>query len=113
MRRTGAPLTRRRKISTNFAATTPALGMSDILGFASFMRWLAPLHRSRQRSTQRGQQDFAQIGCALCHTPSFTTGTSTQPFAEPEKVNLYSDLLVHHMGTGLADGIIQGYGRRR
>jgi CxxC motif-containing protein (DUF1111 family) len=94
---------------TNFAAATPALGMSDILGFASFMRWLAPLQPQQQNaSTQRGQQDFAQIGCALCHTPSFTTGPSTSPSLSQKPVNLYSDLLVHHMGTDLADGIIQG-----
>jgi CxxC motif-containing protein (DUF1111 family) len=94
---------------TNFAATTPVLAMSDILGFASFMRWLAPLQpQPPTASTQRGQQVFAQIGCALCHTPSLTTGTSTIPSLNLKPVNLYSDLLVHHMGSGLADGIVQG-----
>jgi len=94
---------------TNFAAATPAAGMSDIMGFASFMRWLAPLQPQPQTaSTQRGQQDFTQIGCALCHTPSFTTGTSTSPSLSLKQVNLYSDLLVHHMGSRLADGIVQG-----
>jgi CxxC motif-containing protein (DUF1111 family) len=94
---------------TNFAATTPVLGMSDILGFASFMRWLAPLQpQPPTASTQRGQQVFAQAGCALCHTPSLTSGSSTSPSLNLKPVNLYSDLLVHHMGTGLADGIVQG-----
>jgi CxxC motif-containing protein (DUF1111 family) len=94
---------------TNFAATTPVLAMSDILGFASFMRWLAPLQpQPPTASTQRGQQVFAQIGCALCHTPSLATGTSTSPSLNLKPVNLYSDLLVHHMGSGLADGIAQG-----
>lgn len=95
--------------STDFAATTPALSMSDIAGFASFMRWLAPLQpQPATASSQRGQQDFTQIGCSLCHTPSFTTGTSTSPSLSQKTVQLYSDLLVHHMGTGLADGIVQG-----
>ena len=94
---------------TNFAAATPALGMSDVMGFGSFMRWLAPLQpQPPTASTQRGQQVFAQAGCALCHTPSFTTGPSTSPSLNQKQVNLYSDLLVHHMGTGLADGIAQG-----
>jgi len=94
---------------TNFAATTPVQGMSDILGFTQFMRWLAPLQPQPQNaSAQRGQQDFTQIGCALCHTPSFTTGTSTSPSLSLKPVPLYSDLLVHNMGTGLADGIVQG-----
>jgi CxxC motif-containing protein (DUF1111 family) len=95
--------------STNFAAATPVLGMSDIVAFASFMRWLAPLQPQPQTaSTQRGQQDFAQIGCALCHTPSFTTGVSSSPSLSQKNVPLYSDLLGHHMGAGLADGIVQG-----
>jgi CxxC motif-containing protein (DUF1111 family) len=95
--------------STNFAASSPALGMSDIVGFSSFMRWLAPLApQAATASSTRGQQDFTTIGCALCHTPSFTTGPSTSPSLSQKNVPLYSDLLVHHMGTGLADGIVQG-----
>jgi CxxC motif-containing protein (DUF1111 family) len=94
---------------TNFAATTPALGMSDILGFASFMRWLAPLQPQPQNpSIQNGRQVFAQIGCALCHTPSLTTGLLSSPSLSQKPVNLYSDLMVHHMGSSLADGIVQG-----
>jgi CxxC motif-containing protein (DUF1111 family) len=51
---------------------------------------------------------FAQIGCALCHTPVLTTGTTTSAALSNQPVALFSDLLVHHMGTGLADGITQG-----
>jgi CxxC motif-containing protein (DUF1111 family) len=38
------------------------------------------------------------------------SGSSTVPSAalSDKPVNLFSDLLVHHMGTGLADGITQG-----
>ena len=38
------------------------------------------------------------------------SGSSTKPSAalSNQTVNLYSDLLVHHMGQGLADGITQG-----
>jgi CxxC motif-containing protein (DUF1111 family) len=50
------------------------------------------------------------------HTPSLTTGrsiasgSSTVPSAalSNRTVNLYSDLLVHHMGRALDDGITQG-----
>jgi CxxC motif-containing protein (DUF1111 family) len=47
------------------------------------------------------------VGCALCHTPSLPTGVSPVPQLANQTANLYSDLLVHHMGT-LADDIIQG-----
>jgi CxxC motif-containing protein (DUF1111 family) len=38
------------------------------------------------------------------------SGSSTNPSValSNQKVNLFSDLIVHHMGSGLADGITQG-----
>ena len=48
------------------------------------------------------------MGCALCHTPSLTTGKSPVPALSNKPVPLFSDLLVHNMGSGLADDIIQG-----
>jgi CxxC motif-containing protein (DUF1111 family) len=67
-------------------------------------------------STINGRADFISIGCADCHTPSFTTGAAIatgssrnpSPALSGQQVNLYSDLIVHHMGQGLADGISQG-----
>jgi CxxC motif-containing protein (DUF1111 family) len=43
-----------------------------------------------------------------CHTPSFTTSKSGIPALSMQPVNLFSDLLVHDMGIGLADGVSQG-----
>lgn len=51
---------------------------------------------------------FAQIGCTLCHTPVLSTGTTTSAALSHKLVALFSDLLLHHMGAGLADGITQG-----
>ncbi len=60
-------------------------------------------------SAQRGQTVFNNIGCALCHTPQMVTApVMNSAVLENRPVNLYSDLLVHHMGPGLADNIIQG-----
>jgi CxxC motif-containing protein (DUF1111 family) len=91
--------------------------LSDLEAFANFMRMLAPpTPAPPTASTIRGVGQFAAIGCALCHTPSFTTGgaiatgasLSPSEAMSGQSVNLYSDLLVHHMGQGLADGISQG-----
>jgi CxxC motif-containing protein (DUF1111 family) len=91
--------------------------VSDIEAFADFMRMLAPpMPAPDSPSIVNGRAVFAKVGCALCHTPSFTTGraiasgSSTSPSAalSNRPVNLYSDLLVHHMGVHLADGITQG-----
>jgi CxxC motif-containing protein (DUF1111 family) len=91
--------------------------LSDIEAFADFMRMLAPpTPAPGTPSTVNGRSIFAKIGCVHCHTPSFSTGkviasgSSTIPSAalSNQTVNLFSDLLVHHMGRGLADGITQG-----
>ncbi|HUK17859.1 MAG TPA: di-heme oxidoredictase family protein [Bryobacteraceae bacterium] len=103
---------------------TPAAGsnpntavISDIEAFTNFMRMLAPPSPAPDTpSTVNGRALFIRVGCAHCHTPSLTTarmvasGSSTQPSAalSNQTVNLFSDLLVHHMGRGLADGITQG-----
>jgi CxxC motif-containing protein (DUF1111 family) len=59
-------------------------------------------------SIAKGRALFSDIGCALCHTPSLHTGKSATEALRDKTANLYSDLLLHHMGPGLADGIIQG-----
>jgi CxxC motif-containing protein (DUF1111 family) len=87
--------------------------MADWVSFALFMRFLdAPKPAALSASAQRGQTLFSQVGCAHCHTPSFTTmpaplGPQTVAL-QGKTVNLYSDLLIHHMGAGLADDITQG-----
>jgi CxxC motif-containing protein (DUF1111 family) len=100
----------------NFDTGEPA----DIVQFANFMRMLAPptpsqgfvptgLSAGRGGSIADGQQQFNQAGCGMCHTPQLTTGQSSAPTSLSNvPVNLYSDLLVHNMGAGLADGISQG-----
>jgi CxxC motif-containing protein (DUF1111 family) len=98
------------------ATSNPAV-ISDIEAFANFMRMLAPPTPAPSTpSSEKGRATFATIGCVHCHTPSLTTGakiasgSSTSPSAalSNKAVNLFSDLIVHHMGKGLADGITQG-----
>src|SRR5204863_615555 len=48
------------------------------------------------------------VGCALCHTPNMQTGITPVVSLTSQNAFLYSDLLVHHMGTALADDIVQG-----
>jgi CxxC motif-containing protein (DUF1111 family) len=98
---------------TNFNAATPIELLSGIENFSNFMRFLDAPQPSPNRpggadSIANGRQKFMDVGCALCHTPSFTTSTSTIAALSEKPVNLFSDLLVHDMGEGLADGISQG-----
>jgi CxxC motif-containing protein (DUF1111 family) len=91
--------------------------VSDIEAFADFMRMLAPPTPAPDTpSIVNGRALFATTGCAFCHTQSFTTGKAIASGSSSrssvalsnQPVNLWSDLLVHHMGEGLADGITQG-----
>ncbi len=94
--------------STNFDLDGTQLP-SDIIRFAMFMKMLdQPQPGPGSPSTQRGAQDFNNIGCALCHTPSMRTGQSTVAALSNIQANLFSDLLLHHMGPGLADNVSQG-----
>jgi CxxC motif-containing protein (DUF1111 family) len=102
--------------ATNFDASGSQI-VPDTVGFSHFMRFLAPPVASSQgipnnppaSSIQNGQALFNQIHCGACHTPSLPTGPSKlTPGLSNQIANLYSDLLVHNMGNGLADNVSQG-----
>jgi CxxC motif-containing protein (DUF1111 family) len=53
----------------------------------------------------RGKALFNEIGCAACHTPVLETGVHpTIPALSNQTIRPYTDLLLHDMGEGLADG---------
>ena len=54
---------------------------------------------------QRGEKLFTKIGCASCHVATLKTGLDAA-FAElsNQTIHPYTDLLLHDMGPGLADG---------
>lgn len=54
--------------------------------------------------TAEGQAAFDQIGCASCHTSELETGSDSEidPLND-QVIRPYTDLLLHDMGTGLAD----------
>ncbi|MGC2820849.1 MAG: di-heme oxidoredictase family protein [Candidatus Sulfotelmatobacter sp.] len=82
---------------------------SDVVNFAAFIRLSAPAAPAAPTtSTANGAALFNSIGCNLCHSPTLTTGPSI--FTGMSNVNYkpYSDFALHHMGSGLSDGIHQG-----
>jgi len=94
--------------STNFDSNGTQLP-SDVVRFTMFMKMLdQPTPGQSSPSTRHGKQVFIQIGCALCHTPSMQTGQSTISALSNIQANLFSDLLLHHMGPNLADNVSQG-----
>ena len=102
----------------NQAFNNPLHILPDWLEFAIFMRQLAPPQPAPfTASALRGQQLFGSglsnpgVGCFLCHTPTMVTGPRHETEAlQNVEAHLYSDLLIHHMGAGLADNVTQGAG---
>lgn len=93
----------------------------DVLAFADFMA--ATRAPGRQdpipAAATRGDPLFTSVGCAVCHTRTFTTaapgtlingGAFTVPAALGNKIiHPFSDFALHDVGTG--DGIVQNAGQ--
>ncbi len=88
-------------------------GRSDgMVALADFMTFLAPPPRGPiDENVRAGETIFQEIGCAKCHVPTMMTGPSPIAALNQKAVNLYSDLLLHDMGT-LGDGIVEGSSTR-
>jgi CxxC motif-containing protein (DUF1111 family) len=85
----------------------PRTGKRAIDNFEVFMKFLAPSPRGPITDEVRfGEQVFAAIGCASCHVPALATGANASAALHRKPVPLFSDLLLHELGTG--DGIEQG-----
>lgn len=54
--------------------------------------------------TVAGEQLFGDIGCASCHVGEMSTGDSDIEALADQTIRPYTDLLIHDMGEGLADG---------
>ena len=65
---------------------------------------LPPRKRMNAMAVQ-GEELFNSVGCGFCHYSGYTS-VSSIPAINGQKVNVYSDFLLHDIGTG--DGIVQG-----
>jgi CxxC motif-containing protein (DUF1111 family) len=82
-------------------------GRRGIDNFENFMRFLGPPPRGEiTAQVMRGEAIFREVGCAQCHTPAMQTGPNPIAPLDQKTVPLFSDLLLHDVGTG--DGIVQG-----
>lgn len=56
-----------------------------------------------------GKALFYGLGCTACHTPKFVTARIAEdPARSFQLIWPYTDLLLHDMGAGLADGFVEG-----
>jgi CxxC motif-containing protein (DUF1111 family) len=57
------------------------------------------------KTTQKGEKLFYKSGCVSCHVSTLRTGVHPDvPEVSGQTIHPYTDLLLHDMGPGLADG---------
>lgn len=68
-----------------------------------------PQRNINDAAVQRGETQFATIGCVGCHTPSVVT-SQYHPLGElrSQTIKPYTDMLLHDMGTDMADNLGEG-----
>jgi CxxC motif-containing protein (DUF1111 family) len=92
---------------TDSAHQGPDLDSAGLAAVAYYLETLAvPARRDwDQPRVARGERLFASAGCAACHIPAQSTGTVPgRPELSGQTIHAYTDLLLHDMGPGLADG---------
>jgi CxxC motif-containing protein (DUF1111 family) len=105
--------------TSNPTASPQAKVLDDVSAFSNFMRFLAPPPQGgvvlngqpvSQQAIATGGALFSSVGCAACHnaTPGTTQVSSFVPALSNAPVNAFSDIEIHHMGSGLADNVSQG-----
>jgi CxxC motif-containing protein (DUF1111 family) len=105
--------------TSNPTLSPQAAVLDDVSAFANFMRFLAPPptggvvlngQQVSASSISAGGQLFSAIGCASCHnpTPGTTQVSNFVPALSNAPVPAFSDIEIHHMGSGLADNVSQG-----
>jgi hypothetical protein len=80
----------------------PEADAAPLTSLVAFLNTIDPPTPTVACRTSPGAGVFAAIGCATCHAPSLPGPGNASP------VFLYSDLLLHDMGSQLADGFEQG-----
>jgi CxxC motif-containing protein (DUF1111 family) len=80
--------------------------LDALVGFVQMLAPIAPPARSPDG--ERGGALFRDLGCVSCHTPELRTGPFPIAALSGRPVPLYSDLLLHDLGSRLADGVPQG-----
>ncbi|HEX4340453.1 MAG TPA: di-heme oxidoredictase family protein [Polyangiaceae bacterium] len=77
--------------------------LASVQSRAMYLRLLAIPQRSK---VDGGSELFASTLCAVCHMPSMHTRTDYPvPALADIDAPVYTDLLIHRMGPGLADGL--------
>jgi len=85
----------------------PELSDADLDAIEFYLANLAapPQRKLTDPQVVLGAKVFTDTGCTACHRPSLQTGPNERfPLTANRSIAPYTDLLLHDMGRGLADG---------
>lgn len=69
---------------------------------------VSPARKLNSEASMQGRNLFYEGGCASCHTPSYVTSKDYPvDVLANQKIWPYTDLALHDMGPGLADGVTE------
>lgn len=86
---------------------------TQVIQYGNFMTFLAPpksnppTTSSARTTVSQGATIFNNLGCANCHSPSWTTGNNSINALDEKTFRPYSDFLLHDMGAA-GDQVQQG-----
>jgi len=88
--------------------TYPDIAIEEIAAFVRLLGPPPPPHEA-YAAAAAGERIFTETGCAQCHTPSLRlTPQAAAELGQQPEIRVYTDLLLHNMGPGLADGLAEG-----
>lgn len=84
----------------------PEINDRSLDALVDFGRYLGVPRRPRagDAEVRAGEDLFHRFGCAACHQPMMMTGVAAEAPLSEQPIWPYTDLLLHDMGPGLADG---------
>lgn len=84
----------------------PEASSEDLHSLAIYLRLAGVPKAQDQTSPQvmEGRKLFSRVGCDKCHLPTLVTGSHADPELSGQTIHPFTDLLLHDMGAGLADG---------
>jgi len=87
----------------------PDLSREQLDGLEIYLRLLPPSRTTRDtEATAQGASLFLRAGCDSCHVPELRTSAGAAlPQLAAQSVPAYTDLLLHDLGEGLADGVAE------
>jgi CxxC motif-containing protein (DUF1111 family) len=105
------------QVACNYASTYGGHSLADLeipdnrLDFTVTFNELVgvpPARNLDEKTVQTGREIFYQLRCQQCHTPSYVTDEN-YPVKALAKQTIwpYTDLALHDMGEGLADGVYE------